>query len=290
MAYAHPEYLIEADELRDRRGDPTLRVYDATVKFVRERKSNPAVSGRSDYEAGHIPGAGFLDHFGAFSVASETHMLKLPTSDELAAAMRAIGINRDSEVVVYSTELVMWATRAWWLLHYAGHSNVRVLNGGLEAWRKAGGETVAGSENHPEGDFHGEPRERIFAAKEEVLAAIGDGGICTLNTLTAAMYRGDDSFSYARPGHISGSLNLPWSELLSEEAFRDADSLRDALNEHCALSANRVITYCGGGIAATVGALACLLVGKGDVAVYDGSLSEWSADESLPMTTGHEAG
>ena len=96
--------------------------------------------------------------------------------------------------------------------------------------------------------------------------------------------------SYGRKGHITGSVNVHYDELLDGNRFRPADELRASLAAKGLLDADRVIAYCGGGISATIDALACLLIGKGEVAVYDGSMSEWVRDEALPMTTGTEPG
>ena len=100
------------------------------------------------------------------------------------------------------------------------------------------------------------------------------------------MYAGEGDFSYGRKGHIAGSINLHYEDLLDDGCFKDGDALREALNAKGLLTAPQVISYCGGGISATIDAFACLLCGKEEVAVYDGSMAEWVRDESLPMETG----
>ena len=123
-----------------------------------------------------------------------------------------------------------------------------------------------------------------------MLAAIGDGAVCTVNALSPQMYAGTAEHSYGRKGHITGSVNLHYDALLADGRFRSADELSNALREKGLLDAERVVTYCGGGISATIDALACLLVGKDEVAVYDGSMSEWVRDPALPMTEGEAPG
>ncbi len=119
-----------------------------------------------------------------------------------------------------------------------------------------------------------------------MLAAIGDEAVCTVNALSPDVYTGEGKMSYGRKGHITGSVNVFYDELLDNGRFRPAADLQAALASKGLLDADRVIAYCGGGISATIDALACLLVGKETVAVYDGSMSEWVRDESLPMTEG----
>src|SRR5574341_2059872 len=117
--------LIEADELLKKLGDENARIYDATITD-------------DVYLQGHIPGAAFFDHE-KFSDPSNPYMNVLPPA-ELAARIADVGISNDSEVVVYTCGMLPYAARAWWVLRYAGHNNVRILNGGITAWKKAGGQ------------------------------------------------------------------------------------------------------------------------------------------------------
>ena len=128
----------------------------------------------------------------------------------------------------------------------------------------------------------------MWATRQEVLAAVGDGAVCTLNALPRSLHTGERDMGYARPGRIAGSRNLPFPALLDNdtgELVTDAE-LRAHFTETGALERERVISYCGGGIAATLNAFALHLLGHQNVAVYDGSLNEWTRDESLPMETG----
>jgi thiosulfate/3-mercaptopyruvate sulfurtransferase len=245
-----------------------------------------AESGRADYERAHIPGAAFLDQMGALSDPRSGLGFTLPDAQTLEAALREAGISNVHRIVIYSAGHLMWATRAWWLLHYAGHDRVSVLNGGLDAWRAAGGKVVSGPHDYPRGSMSVNPRRHRFAGQKEVLDAIGVPGICTVNALAPDVYSGTAAMSYGRKGHITGSINLHYDELLDGGRFRSAAALDSALGQRGLLGADRVIAYCGGGISATIDAFACLLVGKEEVAVYDGSMSEWVRDAALPMTTG----
>jgi thiosulfate/3-mercaptopyruvate sulfurtransferase len=290
MSYAKPEYLIEPQALAASLGESNLKIFDATVHLVPAEKGYRAESGLADYQQGQVPGAAFLDQIRAVSDTSTGLGFSLPAADALQAGLRELGIDEGDRVVVYSTGHMMWATRAWWLLHYAGLDNVAVLNGGLRAWQDAGLETSTEGTAYAAGNVVVRPRPERFVDQSQVLAAIGDEATCTVNALAPDVYTGEGKMSYGRKGHITGSVNIYYDELLDAGRFRPAAELEAALSSKGLLAADRVIAYCGGGISATIDALACLLVGKEEVAVYDGSMSEWVRDESLPMTMGAEPG
>lgn len=287
MSYAHPEYLIEPSELAGDLDNPNRRILDATVFLGRSPSGGyRAESGLEKYREGHVPGAAFLDLIEAASDTSTGLGFTLPPAAQLEGLFRSLGVSDDTEVVLYSTGHMMWATRAWWLFHYCGHARARVLNGGFEAW-KAGGLPVSTETPSLEaGTFTAAPRPEVFADRDAVLAAIGDAGICTVNALSPDVHSGESDLSYGSKGHIAGSVNVFYDDLLEAGRFKDVEGLRTALEAKGLLSAPRVISYCGGGISATIDALACLLAGHERVAVYDGSMSEWVRDESLPMETG----
>ncbi len=287
MSYAHPEYLISLEGLAADLDNPNRRIFDATVFLGRSPSGGyRAESGLEKYGQGHIPGAAFLDLIEAASDTSTGLGFTLPPAAQLEALFRSLGVSDDTEVVLYCTGHMMWATRAWWLFHYCGHRHVRVLNGGFQAWRDGGFPVATDTPEHPAGTFTARPRPELFADRDAVLAAIGDASVCTVNALSPDVHSGESDMSYGRKGHIAGSVNVFYDELLEEGRFRDVDGLRTALEAKGLLSAPRVISYCGGGISATIDAFACLLAGQERVAVYDGSMSEWVRDESLPMETG----
>ena len=285
MAYAHPEYLISPDELAaDLDG---RRILDATVVFAPTPDGGFGVeSGLARFNEGHIPGAQFLDLVNDASDTSSQLGFTLPPVAQLEALFRRLGISNDTEVVIYSRELIALATRAWWLLHYCGHRNARVLDGGLEAWQAAGHPLSTEPTSCPPGDFQASPNPSLFADKDEVFAAIGDADVCTVFSLSPDDYAGEGEFRMGRKGHIPGSINLFFADLLENGCFKQEAALRQALGSKGLLSAPRVINYCAVGVTATIDAFACLLCGHRNVALYDGSLSEWARDESLPMERG----
>jgi thiosulfate/3-mercaptopyruvate sulfurtransferase len=130
-------------------------------------------------------------------------------------------------------------------------------------------------------------RPGAWANRQTVLEAIGDGAVCTINALSPSVHSGESPMNYGRKGHIKGSRNVPYAALLKTDGtYRDDAELRALFTEVGAFERPRVICYCGGGISATMDALALTRLGHPSVAVYDGSMSEWSSDPQLPMETG----
>lgn len=277
-------YLIEADELKKRLGDPNLRIYDTAVFLTPAKTGYRADSGKPGYLEGHIPGAAFIDLIRDWSDTASGLGFTLPSAEALAGAAGAAGIDAQREVVLYSSGHMMWATRAWWMLRWLGLDNVRVLNGGLAAWKAAGGETAAGEQTCPPGHVTPRPRAALFVNLDGMQQAL-DSGVCTVNALSRSLYTGEGDFNYGRAGHIPGSMHLHYEALLEDGAFRPVEQLRQTLASAGLLAKPRVIAYCGGGISATIDAFACVVAGHPDVAVYDGSMSEW-VKSGKPLTTG----
>jgi len=210
----------------------------------------------------------------------------LPSAAQFAAAMGRLGIGNDSFVVCYATANHWWATRLWWTLRVFGHDNAAVLNGGFQTWTAEvrAIETGAGRSRKPAA-FTSRFRPELVADKHDVLAAIGAGDVCTLNALRPDQHAGTGGTVYGRLGHIAGSINVPALNVVdANNVFRPLDELRRQFAEP--LAKPKVITYCGGGIAATSTTLVLTMLGHPDVRVYDASMSEWAPDDSLPMESG----
>jgi thiosulfate/3-mercaptopyruvate sulfurtransferase len=286
MNFPHPEFLIEADELASRIDAPALRLFDATVFLVPAATGYRAESGLTRYLESHLPGAAFMDLIRTFSDTSSGLGFTLPAPDMLGRTLGAAGIGHENEVVVYSTGHLMWATRAFWMLRYAGHDRVRVLNGGLDAWQAAGLPVESGERHYPPATFEPRIRTGMFVDLTGMQAALAQPGVCTVNALSPEVYAGTGPMHYGRRGHIPGSRNLHYDRLLQGSRFAAPDRVAETLRDAGLLDAPRVVAYCGGGISATIDAFACLLMGHGDVAVYDGSMSEWVRDPNLPLTVG----
>ena len=289
QGFTHPEFLVETEALQRRLDDPDVRVFDCTTHLVPDPKTTyQVVPGRADFERGHIPGAQFIDLQGDLSETNHRFRFMLPSAEAFASAMRRFGVGQDSRVVLYSTANPWWATRVWWMLRVFGFDAAAVLNGGWQKWSREGRSVETGpARPRPPGNFAVRERRPLMAGKEEVLQAIGDAAVCTINALLPEQHAGTGGNTYGRPGHIKGSVNLPAAHLLDAKTneFLPAAELRRRF-ETVGASGKGVITYCGGGIAASADAFALVLLGHPDVKLYDASLSEWATDPALPMETG----
>ena len=282
------EAFVSTEWLAARLDDPALRILDATVHLHPMPGGNMrAESGREDYLAGHIPGAAFADLIDDLSDPDSRFRFTLPDAARFGAAMGALGVSSDSAVVVYSGGTPHWAPRLWWMLKAFGHDRAAVLDGGWGKWTAEGRPTAAGNETPAPAVFAAERRPGYFVGRSEVEAALADPGAVVLNSLTAEQHAGGGQH-YGRPGRIAGSVVVPSRDLVDPAtgAMLPMSAVRQKFDDVGALEAERVVTYCGGGIAASLGAMALHLLGQENVAVYDDSLQAWARDPSLPMETG----
>ncbi len=274
--------LVTTEWLSEHLDDPDLVLLDCTVLVEPDENGGlRTVSGRANYEAGHIPSAGFADLMGDLSDLDNPLTFAMPTPEQFSATMGALGVGDDSRVVLYAANNPDWAARVWWMLRWAGFDQVALLDGGLQAWLADGRPLSTVPANRPAKQFTVAPRPEMIADHDQVFAAIDNSNVSLVDTLPDAHYRGEFSM-YARPGHILGATNMPSSDLLDEVGhYRSYDEL-DMMHDGDRNS--RVITYCGGGIAASSVAFTMHRLGFTDVAVYMGSLQEWAADPANPMS------
>ncbi|MBI1396405.1 MAG: sulfurtransferase [Betaproteobacteria bacterium] len=290
-ASAASGFIVSAQWLADHLGDPGVVVLDATTHLL-PRPVDPTpdepydvVSGRADFEKGHIPGAQFVDIDGEISDRSKDTHFMLPPPEQFAAVMARLGVGDDTLVVCYATAFHWWATRLWWMLRVFGHERAVVLDGGFQKWVADGRAVETGS---------GKARARqvftarfdpdLVADRDDVLKAVRESGACVVNALRPEQHAGGGTTNYGRPGHITGSINVAASNVVrADNTFRPLDELRGMLADH--LAKPEVITYCGGGIAASSITMLLTMFGHRGVRLYDASLSEWARDGSLPMTT-----
>jgi thiosulfate/3-mercaptopyruvate sulfurtransferase len=279
--------LIQARELFGELESPSLQVLDATAYLRRTIELGPYIveSGRATFEECHIPGAHFADILGDLSDPESPFRFTLPSAELFARGVGALGIGDDSRVVIYAQETPMWATRLWWLFRYFGFDEVRVLDGGLVAWVEAGLPVTTTPSPVMRRVFHAVAHPQLLASKDDVVRVVGGEPACLVNALPAKAFRGEGPGSYSRPGRIPGSVSQPSAELLDATTgrFLGSDELRERLEGPLSIHDRPVIVYCGGGISATVDIFALSLLGRDDVKLYDGSLTEWSADPTLPL-------
>ncbi|MFB6878482.1 sulfurtransferase [Streptomyces sp. NPDC056323] len=241
-------------------------------------------NGRPDYEAGHIPGAVFVDLDAELAgPAGRGGRHPLPDPDEFGAVMRRAGVSRDTPVVVYDGGQGWAAARAWWLLRWTGHPDVRVLDGGLAAWT---GELQTGVPAPAEGDFRPAPGA-LPLLDADGAAALARSGLL-LDARAAERYRGDVEPIDRVGGHIPGAVSAPTSENTGDDGrFLAPEALAVRFKELGADRADGIGVYCGSGVSGAHEVLALAVAGI-PAALYAGSWSEWSGDESRPVATGPE--
>ena len=273
--------MVTTDWLAARLGDPGIRIVDATLPLVGQ-----AGHGRDSYVAGHIPGAVFFDINAIADPDTDLpHMLPSPAA--FAEAAGALGLSRDATIVVYDAHGIYSAPRVWWTLRIMGYEQVFVLDGGLRAWR-AEGRPIETTEPAPRpvavAPAFAPELVADLAAVTDVLAS---GAAQVVDARSAARFRAEapEPRASLRSGHMPGALNLPFNAVVGEDGtLKSADLLRAAF-AHVDLT-RPIVTSCGSGVTASVLALALARLGRFDVAVYDGSWTEWGGRTDTAVVTG----
>lgn len=241
---------------------------------------------RAAYEAGHIPGAAFIDLDADLSGPSGPEgRHPLPGRTQFVGAMRRAGVSRARPVVVYDGSSSLCASRAWWQLRHAGHPDVRVLDGGLTAWAACGAELATGAEEPPAGDFDWDGVGLMPVLDAAGAAAFAAEGIL-IDARAPERYRGEVEPLDRVAGHIPGARNRPMAVNLQPDGrFCDVRALRESFAADGLAAEVMVGAYCGSGITAAHAVLALELAGF-SAALYPGSWSEWVADPSRPVARG----
>ena len=276
--------LVTTSWLDQHLDDEDLVVLDCAVyQEFNDDGSFHNVSGRRQYDEGHIPGAGFADLMGDLSDATSPIEFAVPSPERFCAAMGALGVGDTCRVVLYDENTSMWAARVWWMLRWVGFDRAAILDGGRKAWTDEGRPLSTEPASHPTRQLTPKPRPELIADEREVRDAIGDDAVRLIDTLPPPMFRGDETI-YARPGHIPTAVNQCAMDLMDEGGrFRPQEELDTVLEGD---RNARAITYCGGGIMASASAFAMSRSGFKDVAVYTASLQEWAANPENPLACG----
>ncbi|MDQ0428733.1 thiosulfate/3-mercaptopyruvate sulfurtransferase [Planomicrobium stackebrandtii] len=289
--------IVSTDWLEQNLSDPKLRIVDATTFMEMSENGGPpsVYSGKASNEEAHIPGAVYADLLNDLSDPESPLPFMVPPRNHFIEKMTRLGIGDGNYTVIYDQGALVenpvvaayWASRLAWQMKYEGFENIAVLDGGLPKWKAEGRPLTAVPGNYSPASFTGQRRPELLATKEDVQQATGDDNIVLINSLSPEDYRGETD-SYPRKGHIPSSINVFFgshADMETKGMLSDA-VLREPFEKIGALDPNKkVITYCGGGIAATWTSLILNKLGQKNVAVYDGSLNEWASDPSCLLVT-----
>ncbi len=275
--------LVTTEWLAGELGASDLRVVDAS--WFTEADGRDAAA---DYEAGHIPGAVFMDLAGLAEASSDLPMM-LPKAEKFASRMQSLGLGDGSRIVLYDDSPYKSAARAWWMLNTFGAHGVAILDGGLAKWKAEGRALEMGKQTLRHRHFTVWKDTKAVRSKDQMLANIDSKAEQVLDARSAARFTGEerDPRPGVAAGHIPNSFNLPFGQMFNADGtWKSGDALKSAFTDAGIDLAKPLITTCGSGMTAASLAFGAHLLGKTDVALYDGSWSEWGTDASTPKATG----
>ena len=283
MAYANADALVDTDWLAEHLNDPTIRIVDGS-SFL----PNVPRDAHAEYVEKRIPGAVLVDIEQVCDPNSDLpHML--PSPEDFAAKIGALGIGNDHRVIVYDSQGVRTSPRVWWMFRVFGHDSVSVLDGGLPKWEAEGRPTASGEESPAPASFEAQFRPELVRNLDQMMAISNTPAAQVIDARPAGRFAGTDT--EPRPGipsgHMPGSVNMPVDLLVDPKAgtVLPEDMIRASFDAVDVDTDRQIVTTCGSGVAACTVTLALHLLGKGDAPVYDGSWSEWGAREDTPKKT-----
>ena len=279
--------LVSTSWLKENLANPNIRILDCTT-FMTSRPVGASMtrSGRDHWASGHIPGSQYLDVILDLSNPAPNRPYALASEQSITRTLNAMGIGDTHHIILYGTAHPSMVTRAWWALKASGFSKVSILNGGWETWLTEKHSVSTEMSHYEPVQSTPSRNQALIADIQDVENAISDENTYLVNALSPEQFAGSSGSHYGRPGRIPNSLNLPANSLLTPDAytFLPLDALAAQCEKAGLIDNNkRVITYCGGGIAASATLFALYRLGWPHLSLYDLSLLEWSNDLSKPM-------
>jgi thiosulfate/3-mercaptopyruvate sulfurtransferase len=277
------ELLVTTDWLAKELGASDLRIVDATW-FMPDGGRNAS----AEYEGGHIPGAVFMDINEIADAGSDLPNM-LPPPEKFASRMQSLGLGDGSRVVVYDDSPFKSSTRAWWMLTLFGAHDVAILDGGIAKWKAEGRPLETGKPTIRHRHFTVWKDEDAVRSKADMLANLHSKDAVVVDARGAGRFTGEEkeARSDMGSGHIPGSRNLPFGNLFNADGtWKKGDDLVAAFTAAGVDLDKQMITTCGSGMTAAVVLFGARLTGKEDVALYDGSWSEWGMDADTPKEQG----
>ena len=270
--------LINTMDLAANLENPNWAIVDTSYEL------SDKAAGYMMYQAEHIPGAAYAHPYDDLSGPPLTDQGRhpLPSPEKLTNVFSRLGISKKTQVVAYDNRGIT-AARLWWLLNYMGHDRVAVLDGGIDAWKNEGRNTLSGDETNDQSNFEGTADRNMLVLRDEVMAQR-----LLVDSRNSARFLGDSLGTDATSGHIKGAVNRPHSLNKDENLkLRDLDILRQEFSQLLGeVPSEEATFYCGSGVSACQSLLTMAHIGMKPGKLYVGSWSEWSQFDDLPKENG----